>query len=299
MAVAATGFFDGVHLGHKAVLSRLVALARETGEESMVVSFWPHPRTVLQDGALGFRLLTTLEEKEARIRDLGVDRFVVLPFTRDFAARSTYDFVKHCLMEDLGVRALLVGYDHRLGHDEVHGLAQLQSKLGGLDLRLEEIPPQRLVPGEATAVSSTQIRTALATGCLDRANAMLGYAYSLTGTVVEGNRRGRSLGYPTANMQLREPLKQLPSDGVYATRVEVLGRTYAGMTNIGWRPTLHDARGRTIETYILGFDQDIYGLDLRLSFHACLRCEKTFASLSALTAQLQRDERAVSHFFNL
>ncbi len=288
MAVSvATGFFDGVHLGHRLVLARLVELARARGEESVVVTLWPHPRAVLQQGADSLRLLTSLQDKTAMIRSLGVDRVEVLPFSRDFGALSTEAYLRDVLQGKIGAGALVLGYDNRIGADLLSPAqtADIAARLG-LEVQLCDSVP---APGGDFAVSSTAIRRSLSEGRIEEARAMLGWDYSLEGAVVTGNRIGRTLGFPTANMQLYEPRLLVPVGGVYFVQVEVEGNSYFGMTNIGVRPTVDDGGGLTIETHILDFDEDIYGLDIRIRFLHRIREEHRFESLPALVAQLERD----------
>lgn len=284
--VVATGFFDGVHLGHRLVLGQLVAAAQERNVPSAVVTFWPHPRTVLQDGARDLRLLTTLEEKKALLLGQGVDRVEVIPFTRAFSRMSTEDYLREVLIGRLGATALLLGYDNRMGHDagSPDQIAAVAESLG-----LEVIRAERLDLPDGLTVSSTKIRRALEDGNIALAREMLGYGYSLHGVVVAGNRLGRSIGFPTANMQLYEPLKLIPGNGVYHVAVETLGERFEGMCNIGVRPTVGTGNAKTVETHIFGFDQDIYGLDIRITFLEKIRDERRFDSLEALGAQLSVD----------
>ena len=288
MAVAATGFFDGVHLGHKQVIDRLCAEARARGETSAVVTFWPHPRSVLQQDADRLRLLTSLVEKRERCFAYGVDRFEVFPFTRDFSRLSAEEFIRDYLVERLGVTALILGYDHRLGHDRFDSPEQMMETVARCGVDPVRVDAYREGSG---AVSSTQIRRALSAGDVTAARKLLGYRYSLCGVVVAGNKLGRTLGFPTANMQLYEPLKLVPGNGVYAVWVDVLGRRCRGVCNIGVRPTVGLGNALTIETHILDFDEDIYGLDLRIEFCARLRDECRFASLDRLKEQLALDCR--------
>lgn len=294
--VVATGFFDGVHIGHRHVIDRLVSAAHERGTESVVVTFWPHPRNVLQNGARGLRLLSSLQDKKERLLSLGVDRVEVLDFTREFSRLTTEEYLRGYVMERFGGTAILLGYDNRMGCDA--GTAddiEAQARAMGLEV----IRTDGIVTGGVT-VSSTKIREALASGNVGLASEMLGYCYSLHGVVVEGNRLGRSIGFPTANMQLYEPLKLIPANGVYLVEVETLGRTWRGMTNIGTRPTVtgisssdaNSDRMRTIETNIFGFDEDIYGLDIRVAFLAKIRDERQFSSMEGLKAQLEMDREA-------
>jgi riboflavin kinase/FMN adenylyltransferase len=286
--IATTGFFDGVHLGHRLVTERLVSLARERGDESLVVTFWPHPRAVLQDGARELRLLTTLEEKKALLESLGVDRIEVLDFTRSFAALTAEQYLRDVLQRRFGVTTLLVGYDNRLGSDRLTA-RELRPIAASLGIELLELPPLSFRPSEARGeISSTVIRKALEQGQVQAAAEMLGYGYSLTGAVVAGNHLGRTIGFPTANMRLYEPLKLIPARGVYAVEAEVLGGTYRAMTNIGTRPTVGGTY-MTVETHILDFDEDIYGLPLKITFLRRIRDEIRFPSLDALKEQLAKD----------
>lgn len=288
--VIATGFFDGVHIGHRFVIERLVNAARERDDQSMVVTFWPHPRNVLQDDARNLRLLTSLEEKKALLRGLGVDHVEVLPFTKEFSRLTTREYFRDVLITRFGAKAILIGYDNRMGCDpqtpeSIEKVAQDE----GLDvIRLGSVAS----PAGVT-VSSTKIRDAVAAGQMEAAAAMLGYEYSLLGVVVAGNRLGRTIGFPTANIQLYEPLKLLPGNGVYSVDAETLGRKFKGMCNIGVRPTVRAGGQRTIETNIFDFDEDIYGLDLKVTFHHKIRDERRFDSIDALQAQLAADKACI------
>ena len=282
--IATTGFFDGVHSGHRLVIDRLVSAACERGDKSLVVTFWPHPRAVLQDGARELRLLTTLEEKKSLLLGLGVDQVEVLDFSRRFASLTAEQYLRDILQARFGVTSLLMGYDNRLGSDRLTAvdLGPITQKLG-MELIVADV---RSVPPDP--ISSTRIRKALEIGDIAAANQMLGYGYALEGVVVAGNRLGRTIGFPTANMKLYEPLKLIPARGVYAVQVSVLGQTYRGMTNIGLRPTV-GGTVPTIETNILDFSEDIYGLPLRITFLRRIRNEVQFPSLEALKAQLVLD----------
>ena len=292
--IATTGFFDGVHTGHRLVIERLVSLARERGDESLIISFWPHPRAVLQDGARELRLLETLDEKKARLKSLGVDRIEILDFSRAFASLTAEEYLRDVLRDRFGVTTFLVGYDNRLGSDclTASALEPIAARLG---IELVELPPLSQLEASAGLrgfeVSSTKIRKALQEGRVEEANEMLGYGYSLTGAVVAGNRMGRTIGFPTANLRLYEPLKLIPGRGVYVVEAEVLGKKYRGMTDIGTRPTV-GGTFPTIETHILDFDEDIYGLPLTITFLRRIRDEIHFPSLDALKHQLELDRVA-------
>lgn len=287
--VVATGFFDGVHLGHRLVLEKLVSVARARGEGSEVVTFWPHPRNVLQDDARNLRLLTSLSEKKELISSIGVDKVEVLPFTRSFSRLTTKEYLEDYVKGRFGGKAILLGYDNRIGSDLLSPveIAEVAERLG-----LEVIRAESLSSPKGIVVSSTKIRETVASGDVEGAAAMLGYKYSLFGVVVAGNRLGRTIGFPTANMRLYEPLKLLPGNGVYFVEVESLGRKFKGMCNIGTRPTVNSGSDRTVETNIFDFDEDIYGLDLKVTFLRKIRDERRFASLDALKAQLIQDRES-------
>ncbi|MBQ5943120.1 MAG: riboflavin biosynthesis protein RibF [Bacteroidales bacterium] len=284
--VIATGFFDGVHLGHRRVISTLVSEARARGEESMVVTFWPHPRNVLQKDARSLRLLSSQEEKKRMLLELGVDHVEVVDFTREFSALSAERYLREYIIGKFGGTAVLLGYDNRLGGD---GLSpeEIARTAGGLGLDVIRTPE---VSGDSGfAVSSSKIRIALEKGEVGEASAMLGYDYPLLGVVVAGKRLGRAIGFPTANMELYEPLKLVPANGAYLVRVHTLGRELYGMCNIGVRPTISDGNARTIETNIFSFDEDIYGLDLGIEFISKIRDEVRFPDLDSLKARLALD----------
>ena len=268
--VIATGFFDGVHIGHRFVIERLVSAARERGDQSMVVTFWPHPRNVLQDDARNLRLLTSLEEKKALLKGLGVDHVEVLPFTKEFSRLTTREYFRDVLVARFGAKAVLIGYDNRMGCDPQTPESIERIAVGeGIDVvRLGSVTS----PSGVT-VSSTKIREAVAAGEMETAAAMLGYEYSLLGVVVAGNRLGRTIGFPTANIQLYEPLKLLPGNGVYSVEAETLGRKFKGMCNIGVRPTVR--------------------ADLKVTFHHKIRDERRFDSIDTLRSQLAADKASI------
>ena len=285
MAVAATGFFDGVHLGHRAVIETLLKTARERSEQSLILTFWPHPRTILRGGSRDLRLLTSLDEKIALLKSLGVDRVEVLPFTRDFASMTAREYLE-LLQKDYGVTSIVLGYDNRFGSDGLNP-DQIIALCKSLGIAVAIPRVARICWGESASpdfISSTKIRKALGSGDVKSAAQMLGYEYSLSGVVVSGNMMGRTIGFPTANMKLREPLKCLPGVGAYLTRVEVEGRQLWGMTNID-----HNEK---IETNIFDFDEEIYGLDLIVTFVDKLRDEIHFNSFEELKAQLVKDKAA-------
>ena len=282
MAVVATGFFDGVHLGHRQVIQTLVSSARARGEEAIVVTFSRHPRAVLQQDAYNLRLLNSPQEREALLRGLGVDRVETLPFDRAFARLTAEEYLRTVLRDRLGATLLVLGYDNRLGSDRLTPelITPIAESLG---LEVLVVPPTSTASApHSEVVSSTKIRKALEEGRVEAAEAMLGYPYGLRGVVVSGKQLGRKLGYPTANLRLYDPMKLIPGRGVYLTEVDVLGGRYWGMTNVG----------DIIETHIFDFDEDIYGLDLEVRFRRWLRPMRSFDSLDDLKAQLAADEAA-------
>ena len=285
MAVVATGFFDGVHIGHRLVLDTLIGEARKRGEESLVITLWPHPRIVLQDDAFELRLLNTLDEKIAHLKGLGVDRVEVLPFTREFSEMSAEQYLRDVVRDRFGGSAILLGYDNRIGHDKLtpSQTATLAGKLG-----LEVIRTDK-VSSVGIAVSSTKIRQALFSGDVKTAARWLCYNYTLSGTVVEGKKLGRTIGFPTANMQAQEPLKLVPATGVYLSELELEGRYFHGMTNVG----------PVIETHIFDFDEDIYGQVLNVSFVEKVRDEMQFRDFQELRKQLGRDEEYCKKLLSL
>jgi riboflavin kinase/FMN adenylyltransferase len=258
--------------------------------ESAVITFWPHPRTVLQQDAHTLRLLNSLEEKKQRVLSLGIDNFHVVNFSREFSKLSTREFMEEYLIKKFNVSTLVIGYDHRLGNSSLQTqeeMREIAASLGIETIRVEEVHL-----GEKM-VSSTKVRAALLDGDVKGASELLGYKYLLHGVVVSGKQLGRTIGFPTANMELYEPLKMVPANGVYLVDVHVLGRDYKGICNIGNRPTVGENQSRTIETHILNFDEDIYGLEMSIEFVAKIRDERKFASMDQLKEQITKDKEFV------
>ena len=283
MVVAATGFFDGVHLGHRKVLGSLCDIARSEGKRSAVISFWPHPRSVLQQEAYNLRLLNTSEEKEALLKGIGINDIIYIPFTKEFSKLSTKEFMQQYLIDKYNVSVLVIGYDHRLGNNISESQQQMISTAESLGLRVVRVSEFLM---DDNIISSTKIRKLLQRTDVEGAARFLGYNYFIKGVVVSGNRIGRTIGFPTANMKLYNPLKEVPGNGVYAVYVSVLGRRYIGITNIGTRPTVGNGNECTIETHILDFNEDIYGLDISVEFVSKIRDERKFASLDDLKVEL-------------
>jgi len=285
--VVTTGFFDGLHLGHRKVIESLVSCSRQMGQESRIVTFWPHPRNVLQNDARNLRLLTSLSEKKEMLKAMGVDHVDVIDFTKDFSHLTAREYFEDYVKGRYEADTIVLGYDNLVGCDcktPQHVLAAA-AECGLKAIVVEDLP----YGPEGLAISSTRIRKALEKGEVTQAADMLGYNYSLKGVVVAGNRMGRTIGFPTANTQLYEPLKLVPANGVYSVAVETLGGHFKGMCNIGVRPTLGENLQKTIEVNIFDFDEDIYGLDIKIDFLKKIRDEKKFSSLVELACQLALD----------
>ena len=291
-SVATIGFFDGVHRGHRFLIDQVRREAAARGLESAAVTFPVHPRQVLQSDYRP-KLLTTPQEKLALLAETGIDTCILLDFTPHLASLSAREFME-VLKNRYRIRALLIGYDHRFGHNrsEDFGDYVRYGRELGIDIRPAEAFRLPDAPG-GEPVSSSLIRRLLLAGDVAQAATCLGYPYFLNGTVVSGRRIGHQLGYPTANLRPDHPDKLIPANGVYAVRVETEGRTYGGMLNIGRRPTLDNGDDRSIEVHIFDFDRDIYHEPLRLSFIRRIREERKFDSVDQLTEQLHRDATAI------
>ncbi|WP_018620388.1 bifunctional riboflavin kinase/FAD synthetase [Spirosoma luteum] len=287
-AVVTSGTFDGVHRGHQTILARLTEVAKASNGESVLITYWPHPRTVVSNDSQNLKLLTTLDEKASLIDQAGVDHLVIIPFTRSFSQLTSEEYINQILIEKIGTKKLVIGYDHRFGRDREGGFEYIKAHQHEYGFEVEEIPRQDV---DAVGVSSSKIRAALNEGNVRTANQFLNRPYSLTGTIVKGRQLGRTIGFPTANMQVDDAAKLIPANGVYAVSVEYGGQTLGGMLNIGFRPTVAGTH-QTIETYIFDFDKDIYGEHMTLRFREFLRPEQKFDGLPALVAQLKRDEEA-------
>ena len=288
-SVVTTGTFDGVHVGHQAIVRYLVDRAAEVGGVPTVVTFDPHPREVLTGHAVP--LLTTLEERADALQELGVQRFVVIRFSRDLSLLEPEDYVREVLVEGVGMREIVIGYDHRFGRKARGDRALLEALGPDLGFSVDVIPEQIL--GDVT-VSSTEVRRQLAKhGDAAQAARLLGRPYRITGTVVRGDGRGRTIGYPTANVQPADPRKLVPAVGVYAARVTLPDGTEArAMMNVGRRPTFETDGARTIEVHLFDVDRDLYGLRVAVDLVARLRDERRFSGVDALVDQLDRDAEA-------
>ncbi len=290
-AVVTIGTFDGVHLGHRQIIDQLKEEARKINGETVIITFYPHPRKIVGSKNTLY-LINTPEEKQELLSAQGVDHLVIVPFTQDFANQTAEDYVENFLIRYFHPHTLIIGYDHRFGQGRKGNFHLLEQYAAGNRFQLIEISPHLL---HESAVSSTRIRENLLSGNLKEANELLGYDYFFEGVVVEGNKLGRTIGYATANLQISEPEKLVPGNGVYAVLGELKNNEKTllkGMMNVGIRPTVNGTM-RTIEVHLLNFDKDIYGAFLKVYLKKFLRPEQKFSGLDALKDQLAKDKRAV------
>lgn len=292
-AVATIGTFDGVHYGHQKIIKRLCELAKSTGGESVILTFFPHPRLIIDPENQDLKMINTINEKAKILAGLGVDHLIITPFTRDFSNLTPAEYIKNILVDTIGIKHLIVGYDHRFGKDRKGGLQDLEAFSKNFNYKIEQIPEQDI---NDVAVSSTKIRTALLNGDVALAANYLGYNFSLYGRVIKGDKIGRTIGFPTANIFVEETYKLIPSDGIYAVTIEMNGQVFKGMAYIGQRPTINGMT-RNIEVNIFDFNQEIYGQDVKMNFLEFLRHDVKFTGLEALKEQLQKDEEATLAYF--
>lgn len=283
--IVTIGTFDGVHIGHQKIINRLIKVGKKKNLKSIVLTFFPHPRMVLQKNS-DIQLLNTIEEREAILNSLGLDQMVVKTFTKEFSNLSAHEFVKTILVDTLNAKYIIIGYDHQFGKDRSANIDDLKcfGKEYGFDV--EEISAQDV---EEVSVSSTKIRTALQLGDIATANAYLGYPYFLTGKVVRGKGLGKKIGFPTANIHIKEDYKLIPKNGVYAVRGILRGKTLFGMMNIGTNPTV-DGKTQSIEVHFFDFERDIYDEVIKVEILERLRDEHKFDSLELLKDQLKKDQ---------
>ncbi|MEQ8548266.1 MAG: bifunctional riboflavin kinase/FAD synthetase [Cyclobacteriaceae bacterium] len=284
-AIVTSGTFDGVHEGHKKILKNIINTAKTQNGQSVVVTFWPHPRFVLKQNN-ELKLITTFEEKASLLDDLGIDFLVKIPFTKEFSQLSSEEFITRVMVDGLATKKLVIGYDHKFGKNREGSFEYLQENSKRYGFEVQEIPRLDI---ETVGVSSSKIRNALYQGEIHIANDFLGRMYSMSGFVKEGDRIGRSIGFPTANIEVPEHYKLIPIDGSYAVYVDWKGREFKGMLNIGQRPTV-SGQERRIEVNIFNFDEDIYHERLTIRFVKRLRAEKRFNNIQELSDQLKRDK---------
>ncbi|MBK3516656.1 bifunctional riboflavin kinase/FAD synthetase [Carboxylicivirga sp. N1Y132] len=285
------GMFDGVHTGHRVLLGQLSDQAKAVGGESVVITFWPHPRMVLKQDADKLRFLTSPEERTKLFAEIGIDHLVLIPFSLELAELTAEEFIKQILIDKLSIFHLMVGYNHRFGKGRQHNFEEYQGFAKKYNFSISMV---EAVLTDGMQTSSTDIRNHLLSGEMEAANKILGYQFTISGRVVGGQQLGRRIGYPTANVEVEEPYKLIPPDGVYAVKVRVEGKDYGGMLNIGYRPTVnHNVDHRSLEVHIFDFNHDIYSEEIELRFIQRVRDEQKFANVDALKAQLKRDEETI------
>lgn len=285
-AVVTSGTFDGVHVGHQKILSRLCEIARNSHGETVVITFWPHPRLVLHPEDDSLKLLNTFEEKAELLKDQGVQHLVRIPFTKEFSQITSEEFILRILVNTIGTKKLVIGYDHRFGRNREGSFEQLKINAPRYGFEVEEISRQDV---DNLTVSSTKIRTALEEGDIETATHLLGKPYTLTGRIVMGDKLGRLLGFPTANIEIDTNYKLIPVDGIYAVTINHENQHYKGMLYIGNRPTI-DGNKKNIEVNIFEFDKNIYGDQLTVHFYKLIRNDSKFPDLEALKQQLHLDK---------
>lgn len=283
-SVVTIGTFDGVHVGHKKIIKRLVKIADKENLQAIVLTFFPHPRMVVQNDT-NIKMLNTIDEKTKLLEAEGIDHLVVKKFTKEFSRLSAQDYVRDVLVEKLHVKHIIIGYDHHFGRNRTANINDLKAFGEIYDFKVTEISAHEI---NEVAVSSTKIRSALSEGDLKTANTFLGYNFMLTGTVVKGKGLGKKLDYPTANIQIEEPYKLIPKNGVYVVKSAIEDKAVFGMMNIGTNPTV-DGKIQSIEVHFFDFSKDIYGVQIEIEILERLRDEQKFESLEALKSQLSKD----------
>lgn len=284
-AVITIGTFDGVHIGHRKILERVINDAKKTERVATVLTFFPHPRMVLQKDT-GLKLLNTIDEKIKILEGLGLDYLIIQPFTKDFSRLSATEFVRDILVNSLHTKKVIIGYDHRFGRNRNANISDLVAFGSTLDFEVEEIPAQEI---EEVSVSSTKIRLALQNGDMKTANKYLGYAYMLSGMVVRGKGLGKNLDFPTANLHIEESYKLIPKNGVYVIKSTLGEKTVYGMMNIGFNPTV-DGEDRSIEVHFFDYNQDLYDQHIQVDIMEWIRDEHKFDSIQDLRTQLIKDK---------
>tara|TARA_B100000795_G_scaffold110578_1_gene81715 strand:+ start:147 stop:1079 length:933 start_codon:yes stop_codon:yes gene_type:complete len=285
------GTFDGVHFGHQKILEKLVSEAKEAGKKAILLTFFPHPRMILQKNAT-IELLNTIDERAALLKKTGLDYLIIHPFDKAFSKTTALEFVREILVNTFNISKLIIGYDHHFGKNREGNIKQLTAYSHLYDFVVEEIPAQDI---DDVSVSSTKIRRALANGNLKTANNYLGYNFMLNGFVVNGKKIGGTIGYPTANIDIKEDYKLIPKVGVYVVKSFLANKTVYGMMNIGNRPTVN-GKHQTIEVHFFDFEGDLYGENLKIELIYFLRDEHKFDSLDSLILQLKEDEQTSRNY---
>ena len=290
-SVVTIGTFDGVHIGHKAILNRLIATAKNEDLDAVVLTFFPHPRMVLQTDS-SIKLINTIDERKDLMNKTGLDHLIIHPFTKAFSRLTALEFVRDILVNKLNIKKIVIGYDHRFGRNRNADIEDLKEFGLTYGFEVEEISAQEL---DDVAVSSTKIRKALKIGDIQTANTYLGYPFMLSGRVVKGKAIGRTIQYPTANLELSEDYKLIPKEGVYVVKTTIDNKTVYGLTSIGTNPTVGGTL-KTIETYFLNFSDDLYDKKLQIEFITHIRDATTFESIDALKKAIQSDEKIARNF---
>ena len=280
------GTFDGVHAGHQQIIRKLIAIAKESKGETVVLTFFPHPRIVLQPEDSDLKLITTMKEREQLLRNFGIGHLIIQPFSKEFSRISATEFVRDVLIKKIGTKTLVIGYDHHFGRNREGSYKDLEEMSSVYKYRLEEIPEQVI---NHLAVSSTKIRQALLAGDIRTANSLLEHDFSIEGLVIRGENVGAQLGFPTANLEISEPYKLIPADGIYAVNIDLESQLLKGMLYIGNRPALN-GRSRSIEVNIFDFDKEIYGKRLRILFREKIRDDMNFENLEQLRVKMMEDK---------
>lgn len=296
-SVVTIGTFDGVHKGHQKILSRLNKLADEISGESILFTFYPHPRMVVFPDNHNLKLIQTIDEKIDSLEKLGLDNLIIYPFTKAFSRLTAFEFVRDILVEKLKVKTLVIGYDHQFGRNREGDLEFLKETAKIFDFKVEEISAEEV---QEVNVSSTKIRQSLLEGDIEKTNGFLGRPFRYSGVVVEGQKIGRTIGFPTANIEIKNQHKILPKDGVYAVRVHIGGTLIDGMMNIGMNPTVlaKESLEKKVEVHLFDFNTEVYGEHVAVFLYRYIRKEKTFSNLEALKSQLNDDSKKVRNFFN-
>ncbi|MCT1532703.1 MULTISPECIES: bifunctional riboflavin kinase/FAD synthetase [Sphingobacterium] len=308
-AIVTIGTFDGVHVGHQKILNKLTELAKDNTGETVLLTFFPHPRLIINPDDDTLRLINDIEEKAERLALAGIDHLIITPFTRDFSIQTPEEYISNVLVNKIGCKKIVIGYDHHFGKDRKGTIKDLIHFSEIFDYSVDQIPEQDI---EDVAVSSTRVRESLIKGDITTANKYLGYPFELTGTVIKGDQIGREIGFPTANLHVHEAHKLIPAYGIYAVEVEIYPRTTEivtgdyfepepervakGMCYIGTRPTV-DGMNRKIEVNLLDFNDDLYSKTIRVKFLEFIRHDQWFESLELMQEQIKKDEVAIRSYF--
>ena len=286
-AIVTIGTFDGVHQGHRAILSDMVNAAKSIDGETVVITFYPHPRQVLNIDSANLRFITSQEEKIKHLEEIGIDNLIVVNFTKEFSLLPSDVFIRDYVIEKINPAKIVIGYDHHFGNNRTGDFSQLQELASQYNFEVQRIEAHDV---ENIAVSSTKIRHSLQRGDVEHANMLLGYQYSYVGNVVSGNKIGREIGYRTANLDVKKEFRLIEMPGVYATYVDFEDKVYKSMTYIGKKPTINACNDENIEVHIFDFDGDIYEKDVKIRFVKRIRDERKFDSLDDLKQQITLDE---------